>query len=333
MGWFTRKPSRALLAEFVEAAKTAFTIFRSAIEQKTTSPIKGKPHAVLQLTCEENRDAIRNELVRIIHDYGLEGCKEEEIGEVRLKPLSLELQQGKYTAVITINALACAFGINNINWISRRYYEDFPQYKPLYEMVDNLAKTCCTGAAQTIGSNLPPEIVRTWPYFSKIFAEATNANTWLWPTDAEDRIDQEQSEKPGEAVSDITQVQERLEELGYDITPYGASVALMSVESGYSHAETASHLALATLARDAKEAENDIMKTIQLLGHAREMLPILVQYQDRGLMRQELYQNDGRAMIGVAMMDEEQRSWIERVLSDPVVSKERVARSRINYDE
>jgi hypothetical protein len=317
----------------VEAAKTAFTIFRSAIEQKTTSPMKGKPHAVLQLTCEENRDAIRNELVRIIHDYGLEGCKEEEISEVRLKPLSLELQQAQSKPVITINALACAYGVNNINWIARSYYEDFPQYKPLYEMVDNLAKTCCTGAAQTIGSNLPPEIVRTWPYFSKIFAEAKNANTWLWPTDVEDCVDQEQCEKPGEAVSDIAQVQELLKELGYDMMPYGAGVALMSVESGYSHAETASHLALATLARDAKEAENDIMKTMQILVHARAMLSILAQYRNSGLMRQELYQNDGRAMIGVAMVDKEQGSWIETVLSDPIISKERVAKTRINYDE
>jgi hypothetical protein len=37
-------------------------------------------------------------------------------------------------------------------------------------------------------------------------------------------------------------------------------------------------------------------------------------------------------MIGVAMIDKEQLSWIEKVLSDPVLSKERVATSRIDYD-
>ena len=199
-------------------------------------------------------------------------------------------------------------------------------------MVDNLAKTCCSGAAQTIGSDLPPEIVRTWPYFSKIFAEAKSANTWLWPADAESCVDQEQSEEPDETISSITQVQGLLKELGYDVTPYGASVALVSAGSGYSPAETASYLALASLALDAKEAENDVIKSMELLTHARSMVSVLVQYGDRGLMRQELCQNDGRAMIGVAMIDKEQLSWIEKVFSDPVVSKERVAKSRIDYD-
>jgi hypothetical protein len=281
MGWFTRKPNRALQAEFVEVAKDAFTMFGSAIEHKTTNPLRGKPHDVLDLTVEENRDAIRTELVRIIHDYGLEGCNEEEISEVRLKSLSLELKLDQSKPVITIAALSCAFGMNNTNWIARRYYEDFPQYKPLLEMVDNLAKTCCGGAAQTIGPDLPPEIVRTWPYFSKIFAEAKSANTWLWLTDAESCVDQKQSEEPGETVSDITQVQEVLKELGYDMTPYGAGVALVSAGSGYSHAETASYLALATLALDAKEGENDVIKTMQLLSHARAMVSRAVQFSLR----------------------------------------------------
>ena len=98
MGWFTRKPNAALQAEFVEVAKDAFTMFGSAIEHKTTNPLRSKPHEVLDLTVEENRDAIRAELVRIIHDYGLEGCNEEEISEVRLKPVSPETPTGPVEA-------------------------------------------------------------------------------------------------------------------------------------------------------------------------------------------------------------------------------------------
>ena len=64
---------------------------------------------------------------------------------------------------------------------ARVYYEQYPKYRPLYEMVDSLAKTCCTGAAQTVGPDLPPEVVKTWPHFSQIFEEAKQSLTWLWP--------------------------------------------------------------------------------------------------------------------------------------------------------
>ena len=158
-------------------AQGALNIFGCAVEHRRTNPAKGNEDAVIDLTLKENRDAIRQKLVHIIHQYGLEGCNETEIGAVRLIPLVKD----KSKSPITDAALRGALAINSINFIARTYYEDFPHYRPLYEMMDNLAKTCCAGAAQTIGADLPPDIIRTWPYFSKIFAEAKTANTWLWP--------------------------------------------------------------------------------------------------------------------------------------------------------
>jgi hypothetical protein len=155
MRLFARKPSRALVAEFVKQANGVLNIFGYALQQKTTNPAAGDD--ALDLTVEENRDAIRDELVRIIREYRLEGCKEAEIGGVRLIPLVMDQSKSSITDAAVANALA----INSINAITRAYYEDYPQYQPLYDMVDSLAKTCCSGAAQTIGPNLPVEVVKT----------------------------------------------------------------------------------------------------------------------------------------------------------------------------
>lgn len=177
MGLFTRKPNRALQAEFMKQANQALVMFGYALEFKKTIPRDGMEHEALDLTTKKNRDAIRDKLVHLIREHQLSGCTEAEIGGVRLVPLAMKHSKPP----IEDAALCSALAINSINGITRAYYEIYPKYQPLFEMVDNLAKTCCTGAAQTIGPDLPLEVVETWPYFSRIFEEAKQADTWLWP--------------------------------------------------------------------------------------------------------------------------------------------------------
>lgn len=123
-----------------------------------------------------------------------------------------------------------------------------------------------------------------------------------------------------------------LGKLGYDTTLYGAGVALLSLQSGYSEAETASHLALATLAHDVKEAGFDLQKSMALVAHAGAMIDILGELKNAGLMREIFFKNDGSAMLKVAIPSSEQTSWIDKVLSDQMVAQERVATSRIDYN-
>ena len=124
-----------------------------------------------------------------------------------------------------------------------------------------------------------------------------------------------------------------LSQLGYKISEYGVAAAFLNLESGYSHCETASYLALATLALDAKDAGLDVRKFMHMAGHARAMVDVLSEFKTAGLMREELFKNDARALLGVAIPDKGQADWISRVLTDPVVAKDRVATSRINYSK
>ena len=139
--------------------------------------------------------------------------------------------------------------------------------------------------------------------------------------------------KPDERNADLKSVEDFLDQLGYEMTEYGVGLALLSIESNYTSAEIASHMALATLAWDSRRANNDIVKSIGLAAHARALIDLLEKYKENGLMREELFRNDARAMLKVAIPSPEQSEWIDKVLSDPMLAKDRVATSRIDYDK
>lgn len=205
---------------------------------------------------------------------------------------------------------------------------------PFQEFVNSMARL---GANDYIESTREKRSL-----WSVLRGETETYYSWVTPEgEAFLQADETETSAPSEQSSegltstpnDIEKVQTTLKQLGYDLTEYGAGVALLSLESGYNDVETASHFALATLALDAKEAGRDILKLGALVPHASAMTDILSDYKNSGLMRQELFQNDARAMMKVVVPDKERLSWIERVLSDPIISKKRVAVSRINYEE
>lgn len=173
MGLFSRGPDRATQAELLKQARNSTNWFGFALMHKRTN---APDESSIDLTVEENRIAIRREVVRLIQEYQLMGCTEAEIGGDRLVPLSKDAQ-----ANLVGSALVTVLAINSISLISRYYYEKFPRYRPLLEMVNNLAKVCCPGAAQMIGEDLPEEVSQTWPYFARMFSEAKAASLVTWP--------------------------------------------------------------------------------------------------------------------------------------------------------
>ena len=56
------------------------SIFEHALTTKRTYSRTENPDEELDLTIQGNRDAIRSEVVRIVREFGLEGCTEVEIG-------------------------------------------------------------------------------------------------------------------------------------------------------------------------------------------------------------------------------------------------------------
>jgi hypothetical protein len=140
-------------------------------------------------------------------------------------------------------------------------------------------------------------------------------------------LKRKQPPKPTDAA--LGEVLKHLRIMGYDPTPYGIGVALLSLQSGYNRVEIASHLAHVTLARDVREALGDFVKLISYHTHGMALLEVLKQYKDARAMHPTQWQNDARAIMGIITIDTEQEAWLSKVLSDPVAGKERVATSRV----
>lgn len=131
--------------------------------------------------------------------------------------------------------------------------------------------------------------------------------------------------------NDIDSVAYHLQMMGYDLLPYGAGVAQAELSSGYNAVETASHIAFTTMARDVKEAGDDIMALAAFMPHGKALLELLKEYKDKKLMNPTQWENDARAIYHIVTVDEHQLEWIEKILSDPIAGKERLAKSRIDY--
>jgi hypothetical protein len=117
--------------------------------------------------------------------------------------------------------------------------------------------------------------------------------------------------------------------MGYDPTPYGIGVALVSLQSGYNEVEVASHIAHVTLARDVRESGDDFVKLIGYRSHGMALLKVLKEYKDARAMHPTQWQNDAHAIMGIITVDSEQEAWLAKVLSDPVAGKQRLATSRV----
>ncbi len=176
MGLFTRKPSRSLQAGLVKNAKFIALFSGFALQHQKTNPHKAYADQAIDLTQAENRNAIREELSRIIVH---EGWSDMTSAQILSRQNTLASQVPSSTTEDA--ALITARLICSIDSITRIYYTDFPKYKPLQEMVNTLATTCCPGVAQTIGPDLPEEVLQVWPHFSQIFEDAKQSNLFIWP--------------------------------------------------------------------------------------------------------------------------------------------------------
>jgi|GEM_PF-2045238 len=128
-------------------------------------------------------------------------------------------------------------------------------------------------------------------------------------------------------------VRQLVTQLGNDLTDYGAGVALLSLESGYSVAETASHISVATFAHNVKRAadEANLDATMTLLKVGMATLEMLKELKDDGLIRSEIWANDAQAIGKMMNPSKEALEWVDKVLADPVIAKDPVAVSRIVF--
>lgn len=133
-------------------------------------------------------------------------------------------------------------------------------------------------------------------------------------------------------MHDVREVEKLLKRLGFQLNEVGYAYAFMSLTSGYGYAETASQIALVTMARDVRQAMPDIVKVLKLLAHSRAIIDILKEMKDLGMFSEKAFLNDAAFFFKISIIDENQCTWISKLLEDPVLSNERLSVSTINIE-
>lgn len=129
----------------------------------------------------------------------------------------------------------------------------------------------------------------------------------------------------------IDDVAKHLKIMGYDLNDYGIGAAYALLSSNYSSVEASSAIALTTMALDIKETQN-IMSLIKISHHGMLLVEALTDYKSKKLMHPSQYLNDVKAIKSIMSVNEQQLANVDDILDDPILGKERVAISRINYN-
>ena len=119
-----------------------------------------------------------------------------------------------------------------------------------------------------------------------------------------------------------------LETMGYTITNDGIGMIALELASDYSAAEVASHIILVTIALDVQESSVDNADLIKLMEIASSSITVsksLKFFVENKWMHPTQYQNDNAAIAGVSIVGPEQLSWVEKILSDPMINGKRLA--------
>jgi len=122
-------------------------------------------------------------------------------------------------------------------------------------------------------------------------------------------------EPPDPAQSDINEVSEFLERLGYKLLPEGEGVVSVGIAGEQTHAEVASFIALYTLAREIRNAGDDIELLALQTVHAHEMLKLIKRYRGSDMIRKEPWEVLSTLIFKVSQVDSEQEGWLNQVLN------------------
>lgn len=92
--------------------------------------------------------------------------------------------------------------------------------------------------------------------------------------------------------------------------------ALTEIMSGYTAEEAVMHSYLFDIALQVKMADEDIEKIMAIFSSIVPVLEIFKKWKDSGLIKEDLWKNDTRAIYKVAVLDPSQPEWLEVVLRD-----------------
>jgi len=95
-----------------------------------------------------------------------------------------------------------------------------------------------------------------------------------------------------------------LKMMGYDMNDEGgAVVAIRLMKSGYNEVESASYIAMVTMALDIKITGKDIELLMSFAPHVQALLALLKKYRDEDKMSEVRWKNDSNAIFKIFYLE------------------------------
>lgn len=127
-------------------------------------------------------------------------------------------------------------------------------------------------------------------------------------------------------MEELTFIQSMLEKCGYQLSPHGAAVSFMLMDSDYSKEETLSYVGLIAIAQNMRTADDGIINIMQATGRGTKLAAIIKNLHDYGYIRTELFNNDMSVITALINLDANHKDMIGVVLgSDPHADADDVA--------
>ncbi|MGQ6546036.1 hypothetical protein ACUNEV_00655 [Serratia sp. IR-2025] len=127
-------------------------------------------------------------------------------------------------------------------------------------------------------------------------------------------------------INAISFISNTLEASGYKITRHGIEVALMLLVSNYSKEETFAYISMISAAQHAQDAGDNAVELMSVASRGATLANVISDLYKNGGIREALYNNDINALSSVISIDENQKKWIDEILTkDPAANSYRVS--------
>lgn len=172
-GLFSKKPDASTQEMYGRYGAQASQVCMYLFQHNACPPQDGAEK--VDLTNEKNRAELVAEIVIRIDQLGLSDAGGEDKAQIMMNMAQADLSNADNIYTAHADAGMVLSVLNMIDMLGRHYYELFPDYKPMLEMINQLAKICPTGMQVIFGDDLPVEVRRAFPHFSSLF-EHNRAN-------------------------------------------------------------------------------------------------------------------------------------------------------------
>jgi len=174
-GFFGKKPPADLENALGQQGYKVAQNFFYVVQKGQIPPHQAHERNPITLSSDVDRSALVEKFIEVLNHNKLHHLDTDEKLEA-INAIALDtLGGGKIPERIMDGALFLTTTLSFVDMIARVYYRDYPEHKPLFEMVNQLAKVIPPALDRIFDNDIPKELRETFPHVSSLI-EQNRAN-------------------------------------------------------------------------------------------------------------------------------------------------------------